>query len=350
LTISQAFRRSLTRTFRSLGHPPVRIGFRAGNVAELVLQNLALLEGNSAEPRLVVDIVGNDVDLIIIADERISAIRSFRLPAENQYKNLADEIERTLTIGLEDGKPLQVQHVVLFGDGTETELPEYLSQNGLSVQFLNPFTLPNVSTSKSVSDSEKFAPLIGSLFIQAQKVKPVIDFLHPKEAPKPTNYARPALVAFLSLGIICGGLYYWNQSVVRGLEAKLAETTVEHQQVANELQQLMPSRNVLWQAQLWESQNVVWLDVLRDLSEVLPGNTDLVVAQMTFRTGPIANNPRSAGTIELYGMVRDPSVLRDLQSRLHLSGRYLMQTPTQTPNPAGGGYPWLFRTTIHRLR
>jgi len=106
----------------------------------------------------------------------------------------------------------------------------------------------------------------------------------------------------------------------------------------------------LWQTQLWESQNVVWLDVLRDLSEVLPGNTDLVVARMTFRTGPIDNNPRSAGTIELYGMVRDPSVLRDLQSRLHLSGRYLMQTPTQTPNPAGGGYPWLFRTTIHRLR
>jgi len=350
LTVSQAFRRSLTRTFRSLGHPPVRIGFRAGNVAELVLQNLALLEGDSAEPRLVVDMVGNDVDLIIIADERISAIRSFRLPAENQHQNLADEIERTLTIGLEDGKPLSVQHVVLFGDGTETELPEYLSQNGLSVQFLNPFTLPNVSVSKSVSDPEKFAPLIGSLLIQTQKIKPVIDFLHPKEAPKPTNYTRPVLAAFLSLGIICGGLYYWNQGVVRGMETQLEQVKAEHQQVSNELQQLTPSWRVLGQTQFWESQNVIWLDVLKDLSEVLPGNTDLVVEQMTFRTGPIDNNPRSAGTIELYGFVRDPSVLQDLQGRLHSSGRYWMLFQAPAPNPAGGGYPWQFRTTIHRLR
>jgi len=352
LTISQTFRRSLTRTFRSLGHPPVRIGFRAGNVAELVLQNLALLEGEPSEPRLVVDRVGSDVDLIIVADKRISAIRSFRLPAEDQQKNLADEIERTLTIGLEGSNPLQVRHVVLFGDGTETELPEYLSQNGLTVQFLNPFTLPNVSVSKKVSDPEKFAPLIGSLLIQSQKIKPVIDFLHPKEAPKPANYTRPVLAAFILLGIVCFGLYYWNQEEIRGLEAELAQTKAEYQQVASELQQLRPIYNVLSQTWVWESQNVVWLDVLKDLSEVLPGSTDLVVAQMAFTTGPITNisNRRSVGTITLQGMVRDPSVLWELQGKLHTSGRYLMLFQAPTQNPAGGGYPWWFRTTIHQLR
>jgi len=352
LTISYTFRKSLTRTFRSLGHPPVRIGFRAGDVAELVLQNRTLLEGNPDEPRLVVDRVGNDVDLIFIAGGRIAAIRSFRLPAEDQYKNLADEIERTLTIGLEGGNPLHVQHVILFGDGTEKELQKYLSQNGLAVQFLNPFTLPNVSASKNVSDPEKFAPLIGSLLIQSQKIKPAIDFLHPKEAPKPVNYTRPVLAACLLLGIICAGLYYWNQGVINSMEVTLAQTKKEHQQVAAELQQLRPSWYVLQQTQYWEYQNVVWLDVLKDLSEVLPGNTDLVVAQMTFTTGPVANlnNRQSVGTISLYGMVRDPSVLRELQNRLHSSGRYLMQFQTPTPNPAGGGYPWEFRTTIHRLR
>jgi len=350
LTISQTFCRSLMRTFRAQGLPPVRVGFRAGNVAELVLQNQALLEGEPAEPRLIVNRVGNDVDLIIIVEKRISAIRSFRLPAEDSHKNLADEIERTLTIGLEGNNPLTIRYVVLFGDGTEKELPTYLSQNGLMVQFLNPFTLPNVSVSKSVSDPEKFAPLIGSLLIQSQKIKPAIDFLHPKEAPKPTNYARPALMALVLLGIICFGLYYWNQGVVHKLEADLAAVKAEHQQVAAELQQVMPSWNVLRQTYYWETQNVVWLDVLKDLSEVLPGDTDLVVAQMTLTTGPVANYPRSAGTITLYGMVRDPSVLRDLQNKLHSSGRYLMQFQTPEPNPAGGGYPWLFRTTIHRLR
>ena len=352
LTIAQTFRRSLTRTFRSLGHPPVRIGFRAGDVAELVLQNLSLLEGDPTEPKLVVDRVGNDVDLIIIANKRISAIRSFRLPMEDQQKNLADEIERTLTIGMEGSNPLPIQHVVLFGGEMEEELSEYLTQNGLTVQFLNPFTLPKVSASGSVDDPEKFAPLVGSLLIQARKLKPAIDFLHPKEAPKPRNYTLPALAAFVLLGIVCAGLFFWNQGVLRKKEAELAAIKEEREKIIAEENSLTPSFNMLWQTQAWEYQNVVWLDVLKDLSDVLPGNTDLVVTHMTFTTGPVSvvGNRQSVGTITLYGMVHDPSVLRDLQGKLHASGRYLMQFQTPQPNPAGGGYQWLFNTKIHRLR
>ena len=352
LTIAQTFRRSLTRTFRALGHPPMRIGFRAGDVAELVLQNLSLLEGEPAEPRLIVDRVGNDVDLIIIANRRISAIRSFRLPAEYQQKNLADEIERTLTIGVEGDVPLSIRYVVLFGDGMEKELPEYLEQNGLTVQFLNPFTLPKVSASKEVDDQEKFAPLVGSLLIQARKLKPAIDFLHPKEAPRPRNYTLPIIVVFLLLGIVCTGLYFWNQTVLHRMETELAVIKEDYQKVAADINDLTPRFSMLQQTQSWEYQNVIWLDVLKDLSEVLPGNTDLVVTHMTFTTGPVTNlgNRQSVGTITLYGMVRDPSVLRNLQSKLHASGRYLMQFQAPQENPAGGGYPWRFRTTIHRLR
>ena len=350
LTVAWTFRRSLVRTFRSLGYPPLHIGFRAGSAAELVLRNRALLEGDPAEPYLVVNTVGNDVDLLVIAEERITALRSFRLPAEHWQQNLADEIERTLTIGLEGTTPLTVRHVILFGDGTETKLQYYLAQYGLTVQFLNPFTLPNLSVSKEkeINDPEKFAPLIGSLLLQTQKVKPVIDFLHPKEAPKPPNYARPVLLTLVLLGILCTGLYYWNQTIIRQMENQLKEVKAEHQQVTDSYQQLYPSWNVLRQTQLWEMQNIVWLDVLKELSDVLPSNTDLVVSQMTLTTG--TNNPRFSGTITLAGKVRDPSVLRKLQSDLQSSGRYLVQNPAPSPNPAGGGYPWWFSTTIYRLR
>jgi len=207
-----------------------------------------------------------------------------------------------------------------------------------------------VSVSQNVREVEKFAPLIGSLVVQSRKVKPVIDFLRPKEAPKPPNYARAILLTCALLGVVCFGLYYWNQSVVSGMEEQLAAIREEHQRVAGEIRQLQPSFFVLSQTQNWELQNVLWLDVLKDLSEVLPGNTDLVVSQMTFTTGPINNNPRLAGSITMQGMVRDPSVLQQLQRQLHMSGRYMMQNPVPRPNPAGGGYPWLFQTTIFRLR
>jgi hypothetical protein len=130
----------------------------------------------------------------------------------------------------------------------------------------------------------------------------------------------------------------------------LAKTKADHQQIAGKLMQIQPSWNVLRQTQLWESQNVLWLDVLKELSEVLPMNTDLVVTQMSLATGPINNNPRLAGMISMTGMVRDPSILLKLQQDLQSSGRYVMQYPSPSPNSAGGGYPWLFRTSIYRLR
>jgi hypothetical protein len=71
---------------------------------------------------------------------------------------------------------------------------------------------------------------------------------------------------------------------------------------------------------------------------------------MTF-SGPInTRDQRIVGSITLSGMARDPSVLMKLQNDLHSSRRYLMQYSAPRPNPAGGGYPWLFSTTIYRLR
>jgi hypothetical protein len=353
LTIPLAFRKSLSRTFRSLGYPLAGIGFRAGNAVELVLQNLARLDGEPTEPRLVVNTVGSDVDLIIVVEKRIAAMRSFRLPAEDQQKSLADEIERTLTIGVEGSEPLHIQRVVLFGDGTKTELSDHLSESDLTVQFLNPLTLPNVSVSTQIEDPEKFAPLVGSLLLQSQKAKPVIDFLHPKAAPKPPNYTRPALMALVLLGVICFGLYYLNRTVLNDMEQELVGIKEEHQKVVAEYQKLVPNYNVLRQTVAWEMQNVVWLDILRDLSVVLPGDADLVVTQMTFTTGPPNNNPRLAGfsgSVSLSGMVRDPSVLMKLQQDLHASRQYMMQHPSLRPNPAEGGYPSIFNTVIYRVR
>jgi len=331
----------------------MRIGFRAVNACELVLQNRTLSDSEPDEPCLVVNVVANDVDLIIIVEKRIAALRSFRLAAEHQQQNLADEIERTLTIGLEGDNLVLIRHVVLFGDGTDTVLQKYLSNSGLTVQFLNPFTLPNVSAPKSISEPEKFAPLIGSLVVQAQKIKPVIDFLHPKEAPKPPNYTRPALLALVLAGAICFGLYYWNWTVLHEMEQQLTDIKAEHEKVFAEYKQLAPKFNVLRQAVGWDRQNVLWLDILKDLSEVLPGDSDLVVARITLTALPPSNDPRFArfsGSITLSGMARDPSVLMQLQRQLHASQRYMMQNPSPRPNPQGGGYPWLFDTVIYRVR
>jgi hypothetical protein len=154
-------------------------------------------------------------------------------------------------------------------------------------------------------------------------------------------------LAFVLLAIICFGLYYVNQSILASMQAELEAVKAEHQHVSTELTQLQPGFNVLRQTMIWESHNIVWLDVLKDLSEVLPSDTELVVEQMTLTTGPFPN-PRSSGSITLLGFVRDPSVLMKLQNDLQATGRYLVHYQPPSRNPAGGGYPWRFRTTIYR--
>jgi hypothetical protein len=356
LTIPLVLRQSVVRAFRSIGRTPQRIGFRAVDAAELILRNN--LNSKESEPCLVVNVAGNEVDLILTVGKKLTSIRSILLPEKtniiNAGRNLIGEIERTVTIGI-DGVSDPIKKIFLFGDeNEESELVNELMKKELEVNVINPFTLPKISAAEIPELPGRFASLLGNFLAHTAIPKPKpawgIDFLHPKEAPKPKSYVRAASLAALLLVACVAGLYHWNQGVVQGLERELVQVKAEHQKVAGELQQIQPSWNVLRQTQFWEMQNILWLDELKELSVVLPNDQDLVVSQMSFTTGQTGNNPRVAGTIQLSGMVRDPAVLLKLQSDLHSKGRYMMQYPAPSPNPAGGGYPWLFRTAIYRLR
>ncbi|GHT23019.1 hypothetical protein FACS189419_06390 [Planctomycetales bacterium] len=350
VTVQLSFRQRLSRALKNSKHPLQRLGFRAVDAAAAAFADTSLWEtadsGSKNSPvTLIVNTVGNDADLILAVDKKIRSIRSFRLAEQNREQGLAEEIQRTLTIGFEDAAGLPVDRIVLFG--TQNPLLETLSELELEVVAVD---LEKYALSNS---KPEYAPLLGSLLTLKDKTQfksqTGIDLLHPKKAPEPPNYIRPIILALLFLSIVGYGVYHWNRGVVQGLENKLAEIKKEHQNVAGELQAIQPGWNVLRQTQIWESQNVLWLDVLKELSEKLPGGTDLVVSQMTFSAGPAGANQRIRGTITMSGMVRDPSVLLKLQNDLRLTGQYFMQNPAPVPNPAGGGYPWLFKASVYRF-
>jgi hypothetical protein len=347
LTMHLSRRQQLTKTFRNIYHPPQRIGFRAVDAAEAVFADDSLWFEGENTVSLIVNAARCDADLILAVHKQIRSIRSFRLPEDNPQQSLIAEIQRTITAGFggvdSTSQDLTPQRLILFDEALAGELADL----ELDIRIFNPFSLPNVSVTNIPETVSPYVPLIGSLL--AVQHKTGIDFLHPKEAPQPPNYRRSALLAAVCAGIIGYALYHWNQGVVRGLETKLAEVQKEHQSVAGGLQMIQPGWNVLRQTQIWESQNVLWLDVLKDLSQILPGGTDLVVLQMSFAAGQ-ANNPQIKGVITLSGMVRDPQVLRKLQSDLQATQRYRMQSPVPAANPAGGGYPWLFKAAVYRMR
>ncbi|MDR0338560.1 MAG: hypothetical protein LBI18_15925 [Planctomycetaceae bacterium] len=350
-TIPLSYRQLLVRSFRSIRCSLQRIGLKSLVVAGLVFRSDVVPE--NFEPGLVVYAVENEVDLILVEGQQILSVRSIRLPDQLVFSEvvskIATEVERTVMIGDEHVAGQPIQKVFLLGvEESWTPLIQMLTEQGLIVSVINPFRISGVQTAAVPEQPEYFAPLLGLLFEQQTLSKNSIDFLHPKEAAKPTNYFRSVFLAVLLFCICCLGFYYWNWEVVRGMEGELVRVKEEHQKVTAQFQQIQPGFNVLNQTRNWDVQSVVWLDELRELSLVLPSDQDLVVSQMTFSI--LENNARFSGMIQMNGMVRDPSVLLKLQTDLQRQGVYLMQFPAPSSNPAGGGYPWLFRVSIYRLR
>ncbi|MDR1964899.1 MAG: hypothetical protein LBQ50_14095 [Planctomycetaceae bacterium] len=350
-TIPLSYRQLLVRSFRSAGCSPQRIGLKSLVAAGLMFHSGMAPE--EFEPALVVHVVENEVDLILVEGKQVLSVRSFRLPDQLRFVEIVDriasEVERTVLVGDDSMAGRPIKKVFVFGNEDDWRpLVETLTEHELDVSVINPFLIPGVRAAAIPDQPEYFAPLLGLLFEQQTASKNSIDFLHPKEAPKPPNYFRSIFLALVLLGICGFGVYYWNREVVRGMEEELIRVKEEHQKVAAQLQQTQPGFNVLRQAGNWESQNVLWLDELQSLSIVLPGEQDLVVSQMSFSI--LENNARFSGIIQMSGMVRDPSVLMKLQTDLQRQGVYMMQYPAPSTNPAGGGYPWLFRISIYRLR
>ncbi|MGL4593403.1 MAG: hypothetical protein ACRCUY_01595, partial [Thermoguttaceae bacterium] len=309
---------------------------------------------------LLVSLGRVEVDVILLQGDQIRSMRSFRLPekisfSENQDR-IAAEIKRTLAAAPDDSETdSSPPTIYIFAAENEiASLVEQLRADSHDVSVIDPFSMQKVQCANRPELPGRFAPLLGAIFeasspsLLSKHAK--IDFLRPKEAPKPTNYLRIIVLLILLVSIIGYGIFLWNQSVVSGMEEKQAALEKEYAQVAARYNEIRPKWSVLQEAQNWDSRGVAWLDDLRELSVVLPDRDDLVITQMAFTTGPINNNPQIAGMIQLEGMVRDPIVLRTLQNQLQITGKYQMRFPSPSVNPAGGGYPWLFRTSIFCLK
>ncbi|MDR3199438.1 MAG: hypothetical protein LBU34_16335 [Planctomycetaceae bacterium] len=350
-TIPLSYRQLLVRSFRSINCSPQRIGLKSLAITELMFHSEAVPE--NFEPGLVIHVVENEVDFILVEGKQILSVRSIRLPDQLRFaeivEKIAAETERTVMISDDRVTGQPIKKIILFGGEEDWGLlVQVLTEQNLEVSVVNPFRVSGVHTAAIPDQPECFAPHLGLLFEQQTLPKNSIDFLHPKEAPKPANYFRSVFLAVVLLGVCCFGFYYWNREVVRNMEEELVRVKEEHQKVAAQLQQVQPGFNVLQQTRNWEAQNVVWLDELRELSLVLPNEQDLVVSQMSFSV--LESNVRFSGMIQMNGMVRDPSVLLKLQTDLQRQGVYMVQFPAPAANPASGGYPWLFRISIYRLR
>ena len=190
---------------------------------------------------LVINRVGQDLELNVVAPGRLGFSRTVRLPeqasAEDIASRLVAEAKRTvLAAPREHVGDEGIQSVYLFGrqaeyDSLAADIGHELS---LPVEMLDPLDAVEAPEAAVPPQPEHLAPLLGVLLDEAAGSHP-IDLLHPRRPPSPWARRRIAALAVGGLALIALtlGLYVWGN---------LAEANADNERLATRLRRLERDR------------------------------------------------------------------------------------------------------------
>lgn len=324
------------------GLTPQRIVLRPLAGANLFRRLIAVSDRTS----LVINRVGQDLELNLVASGRIGFTRTIRLPEQASEEDVAErlvaEAKRTvLAAPREHVGDEGIRNVYVFGSQAEYEsLAADLGRElSLPIEVLDPLDAVEAPDVAVPPQPERFAPLLGALLDEWAGSHP-IDFLHPRRPPHPwARWRIPALAAGgLVLAALALGLYVWGN---------LAEVNADNQRLAMRLRDLNETaRKAVKQKErieaiaAWKNRDVNWLEELRDLSNRFPGARDAVVLRMSMRPSQGAG-----GLIDLQGLVRDPKVVVNLERQVRDDFRTVRSRRVQQRTQEND-YTWVYETSV----
>lgn len=301
--------------------------------------------------RLLVNLVGGQLDLTVLVEDRAVFSRTVRLPrsAELRQANrrISAEIRRTVTVATESQTGgQQVESVYIFGGpGEHAALAEQIRHElSLPAVVVNPFEAPGVSADRVPADPACFASLLGMLLDEAEGRGHAVDFLHPRRPPRQTSRGR--MIAAVSAVVVAAALaagYFAHQKFAH-IDRTNGELEADVRRLNNLLNSTARDRQVTAAVRRWQAGDVLWLEELRELSLRMPPGQDAVVLRMS-----MAADRNAGGVIDLKGLVRDPSVLLGMEQALrdehhHVHGKGVQKSGRQED------YTWHFDTAVSVAR
>jgi Tfp pilus assembly PilM family ATPase/Tfp pilus assembly protein PilN len=296
---------------------PERLLLRPCASASLARRCLPLSEG---EIRLIIDLVGDEVDLSVIVEGRLVFMRTARLVGDplreqSSAETLVGEIRRTMMAAQNQLGGGRANHLVLCGN---TPAHEHLvgllrERLDLSVSCFNPFqpfTLsPQLAESLPDHPGQDTA-LLGLLADEKEKITPSLDFLHPHRRPEPPSKKRQLLLAGIGAAILAalGIGYGWWQL------AQLDQEIVQLRQRQSELdRELKAGAQVAQLAQAvrgWIGTQIDWLEELRRLNEKIPPAKEVMLTKVSLAAGS------KAGEISLEGFAASSESVQKMEQSL----------------------------------
>ena len=327
------------------GIKPIRMLMRPYASASLFLRSELAETG---EASLLVNLVGDEVDLTVVAKGKIVFTRTARIPhsndqAETDQRVLA-EIGRTLMVAMQHQIGDQAVARICFcgsqGDHEELE-NKAAEQFELPVVVFDPFDAVEIARRAVPAESGAFTSLLGMLLDEAHQAKHAIDFLNPRQVPKPPDRRR--LYAAVAALLIIGGMYMWDEQSkeLEKLDATIATLTQKHNEAKQEATVADWQIKQAGAIRAWLSSEVNWLDEVRDMSVRFPSGQDMVVLRMNLAPG----RGGRGGAVTFSGLARDPRILIGMEKEMRDSGNDISSKRLQQRG-SGGDLAWSFETSM----
>ena len=321
---------------------PKRIVLRPYATTSFVLRTLGRQEG----ARLVVNRFGEETDLAVVEGDRTVYWRTVRLPQGADENSAADtilaEIRRTLMVVRPEEEAAAVDEVVVLGSDAQHRplAGEIERQLSLTVTVVDPFSAVEPAQGRDVEHPGRYAGLLGMLLDEADGRAPAIDFLNPREKPKPPSRHRlVAIVAALVLAVITSlGYTTWDE--FSRLKAEEHQLRQRDKVLKESLKKASKQQELVDALRAWQQGDVPLLDELRDLSLRLPNARDMYVDHMS--------KSLSRGgqcVINLRGLVRDPLVISRMERNLH-DDYHQVRSPRGRERLEEEAYTWRFDSFI----
>jgi hypothetical protein len=271
--------------------------------------------------RLLIDLLGDETDLTVIADGQVVLLRTARLPGDpldsaGASQALLGETRRTMAAVQNQLGGRRVEAIVLCG-ATEKHkaLAAQIQERVEAVtELFDPFGGLNLGRElrKGLPDYPgRFAPLLGMLIDELEAAPPAVDFLHPRKRPEPASrrnvYASVGLaVAVAVLLALVFGWIYGNS-----IKADIKRLTAESSRMEKDVKSADKKIEAAEAIEDWTRQEVIWLDELRWLSEKFPPAQDAMVVQLELSPS------REGGRMEMEGLARNVDALKTMDQALH---------------------------------
>jgi len=286
---------------------------------------------------LLAEILGRRVELAAVRRRQIVFLRHVLLPddpteSDEAAESFFAEIRRTRVVVANQENGQAVETVVLVGEGQPRRaLAERLAAAvDTRVVLVDPLPKSMViapSTTLSQQDRDFSTGLVGAVVDEAAGRRPALDFLHPRQPPKPpSRRGTYVLVGVIAAMVVLALLVFNHVRAVR-LDRAIREKDRQLTRLKPLVKKAETAIAAADQVDAWVGNEVVWLDELRWLSERFPTAAD---ARLT--TLGAFSNERGRG-MTLSGLARDADAKAVLDRSLQDATHQLLP---QTSEDRGG--------------